>query len=146
MQRPGSWSTSLADPVPFVPVDPKGIPNGQTTFAPFIFGSRPELWQTVFGPNIDDTSSDPYTLSLLSTLLAFQNPQIIIEVGTYRGWGTATLAETLRVYDLPGHLWSCDPVDHGVQQMLDQAELSAIIYLTHLVRSPINGSWVRFRK
>jgi len=136
----------LADPVPFVPVDPKGIPNGQTTFAPFIFGSRPELWQTVFGPNIDDTSSDPYTLSLLSTLLAFQNPQIIIEVGTYRGWGTATLAETLRVYDLPGHLWSCDPVDHGVQQMLDQAELSAIIYLTHLVRSPINGSWVRFRK
>lgn len=69
-------------------------------------------------------SSDPRTLNLLSDLIRFTEPQVIVEVGTYRGWGTATFAETLRTYNLPGHVWSCDPVDHGVSQMLKQAELS----------------------
>jgi len=120
----------LGSPV-YVPVDPKGVPTDRVTFAPTIFGSRPELWQRLFGPCVDEMTSDPQTLNILSTLVSFLAPQVIVEVGTYRGWGTVALAETLRVFELPGHIWSCDPVDHGVQQLLDQSELSTFVTLVH---------------
>jgi predicted O-methyltransferase YrrM len=121
----------LIDSPAYLPVDPKGVPTEKTVFAPYIFGSRAEVWQKIFGPNIDEMTSDPRTFNLLSTLLVYAEPKTIVEVGTYRGWGTATLAETLRVYDLPGHVWSCDPVDHGVHEMLDQASLSDRVTLVH---------------
>jgi len=113
----------------YLPSDPKGVPTNTTSFAPYIFFSRPDFWREALGPNIDDTSSDPRTLNFLSDLIAFTEPQTIVEVGTYRGWGTATLAETLRVYNLPGHVWSCDPTDHGVIHMLETAELSTYVTL-----------------
>lgn len=115
----------------YAPVDPKGIPTGKTVFAPTVFGHRPDLWWDLFGPTIDEMTSDPRTLDLLANLLCFTNPQVIVEVGTYRGWGTATLAETLRVYELSGHIWSCDPIDHGVAQMLENAGLSEKVTLIH---------------
>lgn len=116
--------THVAPPVPeYVPVDPRGQPTGKTIFAPYIFGARTDLWTTLLGGSVDEMTSAPQTLNLLSTLVAFTSPQVLVEVGTYRGWGTACLAETLHLYGLPGHLWSCDPVDHGVSQMLRQAEL-----------------------
>src|SRR5882672_3625935 len=98
----------------YVQVDQNGIPTDRIVFAPYIFGARIELWREVVGGKIDEMTSDPRTLNLLSTLVGFLEPEVIVEVGTYRGWGTATLAETLHVYGLPGHIWSCDPVDHGV--------------------------------
>lgn len=115
----------------YVPVDPKGVNTGRTTYAPTIFGSRPDLWQTLMGPTIDEMTSDPMTLNVLSSLIQFTEPKVIVEVGTYRGWGTACFAETLRLYDLPGHIWSCDPEDHGVSQMLAQAELLDRVTLVH---------------
>lgn len=113
----------------YVPVDPRGTPTGKTVFAPYIFGARTELWTTLLGGAVDEMTSAPQTLNLLSTLVAFTTPQVLVEVGTYRGWGTACLAETLHLYGLSGHLWSCDPVDHGVQILLDQAELSTYVTL-----------------
>jgi len=113
----------------YLPSDPKGFPTDKTIFAPYIFFSRPDFWRQALGQNIDDTSSDPRTLNFLSDLIAFTEPHTIVEVGTYRGWGTAVLAETLRVYNLPGHVWSCDPIDHGVIHMLEQAELSTYVTL-----------------
>lgn len=115
----------------YVPVDPRGTPTGKTIFAPYIFGARIELWTTLLGDAVDEMTSDPRTLNLLSTLVAFTSPQVLVEVGTYRGWGTACLAETLHLYDLPGHLWSCDPIDHGVQSLLDRADLSSRVTLVH---------------
>ena len=109
--------------------DPKGTPTGRVTHAPYILSARPEFWATTLGPDIDEMTSDPKTLNLLTDLVHFTEPKTIVEVGTYRGWGTACLAETLRVYDLPGHIWSCDPVDHHVGEMLEAAELSTRVTL-----------------
>lgn len=130
MRPLASSSTCLASP-PYVPVDPKGVPTGRTTYAPFVFYARGEFWSTMFGPEIDEMTSDPLTLNVLGALIQFLEPKVIVEVGTYRGWGTAVFAETLRLYNLPGHIWSCDPVDHGVQQMLDKAELSPWVTLVN---------------
>src|SRR5213078_3515207 len=88
-----------------------------------------EIWVPILGGSIDEMSSDPKTLNLLSDLIHFTEPKVIVGVGTYRGWGTARIAETLRTYNLPGHVWSCDPVDHGVSQMLMQAQLSTRVTL-----------------
>jgi predicted O-methyltransferase YrrM len=115
--------------VPYLPCDPNSQPTGRTTFAPFVFSARPDFWHTTFGPEIDEMTSAPQTLDLLSHLIRFIGGGVVVEVGTYRGWGTAVFAETLRLYELPGHVWSCDPVDHGVQAVIDQAGFTDCVTL-----------------
>lgn len=100
----------------YIASDPKGTPTGRITHAPYILSARPDFWSETLGGKIDEMTSDPKTLNLLTDLIHFTEPETIVEVGTYRGWGTAVFAETLRVYNLPGHVWSCDPVDHNVQR------------------------------
>lgn len=110
--------------VPYRAAEPTGVPTGRLSYAPFIFCANAERWGRILGPDIDEVTSDPKTLDVLCHLLCYTQPQVLVEVGTYRGWGTACFAETLRTYCLPGHLWSCDPVDHGVATMLADAELT----------------------
>lgn len=112
-------------------IDPRSSVTGEVTRAPTILGVQGALWSSLFGTKIDDTTSDPRMLDVLSALVSFTAPQVIVEAGTYRGWGLMTLAETLRVYDLPGHVWSADPVDYGVQELVDQAGLTDRVTLIH---------------
>lgn len=89
-----------------------------------------ETWGPLLNGRLDEMTSDPRTLDILSSLVAYTQPKIIVEVGTYRGIGTATLAETL--YDLPdSHIWSCDPVDFQVGEALAQAGLTDRVTLVH---------------
>src|SRR5438874_7639398 len=99
-----------AELAPWEPADPKGKSTGKYVMMPAIFCATAARWQPILGPAIDEMTSDPRTLDLLSALVVFSEPPVIVEVGTYRGWGTAILAETLRFNHIPGHVWSCDPV------------------------------------
>lgn len=87
-----------------------------------------ETWGPLLNGRLDEMTSDPRTLDVLSSLIAYAQPKVIVEVGTYRGIGTATFAETL--YDMPdSHIWSCDPIDFDVQDMLNRANLAERVTL-----------------
>lgn len=110
--------------VPYNPVDPTGKNTDRVAMMPNMFCAHAEKWAPILGTAIDEMTSDPRTLDLLSAMLPVLEPKVIVEVGTYRGWGCALFAETLVYHRLPGHVWSCDPVDHGVQEMLDRGGLT----------------------
>jgi predicted O-methyltransferase YrrM len=92
--------------------------------APLILNLRAALWDTWLGGRVDTLTSDPATLDILSMLIRHLEARVVVEAGTYRGWGTFTMAETLRTYAIPGHVWTCDPQDYEIQEVLDGMELA----------------------
>ena len=85
-------------------VDPDQPALGTSTIAPLIFASQHDLYAALLQGAIDPMTSDPRTLDMLSMLIGFVEPKVIVEVGTYRGIGTVAMAETLRFHNLPGHI------------------------------------------
>lgn len=114
-------------------VDPSTLAGGdlKRVLAPLVFGQRHTLWSELLVDGIDQMSSDVRTLDLLSLLVAFTEPRTIVEVGTYRGIGTAVLAETLNLFEIPGHVLTCDPTDFHVPEMLKAAALDSLVTYVH---------------
>ena len=95
--------------------------------APIILNLRAAEWDAKLGGRIDTNTSDPATLDVLSMLIRHLEAKVIVEAGTYRGWGSFTMAETLKAYNLDGHIWTCDPVDYEVHEVLDDMDLASYV-------------------
>lgn len=108
----------------WIAAEPTDAPTLRAVFAPLLMCARWSVWEPLLNGLIDEMSSDPRTLDVLSTLIAYTEPKIIVEVGTYRGIGTATFAETLAFHRMDGHIWTCDPADYQVDEMLTRAGLN----------------------
>lgn len=111
-----------------------GEPEKQDTIllAPLMMCLRQDIWGPILDGAIDSYTSDPLTLDLLADLIRHLNAKVVLEVGTYRGWGTFTMAEALRLQEQnPGHLWTCDPVDYEVQEVLDKTGLAPFVSYHH---------------
>ena len=98
-----------------------GQRTGRAVARPFLWMLREE-WNPIV--EVDEMSSDLRTLDLLSMLIIYQQPKVIVEIGTYRGLGAATFAEALRTYEMDGHVYTCDPVDYEVPQFLETMGLT----------------------
>ena len=76
-------------------------------------------------PPFDDMATDVETLSLLSALVCYERPTVAVEAGTYRGHGALYMAAALKGGDIPGHVWTADPIDCGFSAFLSTHDLSA---------------------
>lgn len=88
--------------------------------------SEPEpryILPTLSFPKWDDMALHVGMPYLLSGLIAALQPKVVVEAGTYRGHGTLAIAHTLHTIR-NGHLWTADPFDHGVADLLQQAGLA----------------------
>ena len=93
-------------------IDPKDAATGEIVLLPLMLCHRP-IFKELIGGTINGMTSDPRTVDVLCHLIAFTTPKVIVEVGTYKGIGTAAMAETLNVFGLhESHVWTCDPVDY----------------------------------
>lgn len=106
-------------------------PEGLTIAAPVILNLRAAEWDAKLGGKIDTETSDPATLDVLSMLIRHLEAKIIVEAGTYRGWGSFTMAETLKAYDIAGHIWTADPIDYEVHEVLEGMGLASYVTYTH---------------
>ena len=113
----------------WIATDPKDQSLGTTVLLPIMFNNRLPLYVGLLNGRIDQMTSDPRTLDILCQLIAFTEPKVVVEVGTYRGIGTVALAETLRVFDIPGHIWICDPTDYSVGELLQRTNLESCVTL-----------------
>jgi predicted O-methyltransferase YrrM len=109
-------------------IGPDARPIGDV-IAPMAFHYRRAVFEQFLG-SIDDTSSDCRTIDLLCTLLVSLNPAVIAEVGTYRGFGTLAMAETVRQFKLNSHIWTCDPTDYETEELYAKAGLQT--YVTYV--------------
>jgi predicted O-methyltransferase YrrM len=107
------------------PGDP--VDAGFSVAAPLILNLRAPEWDAKLGGRIDTQTSDPATLDVLSMLIRHMEAKVIVEAGTYRGWGSFTMAETLKAYNIAGHIWTCDPVDFEVHEILDAMGLGEYV-------------------
>lgn len=73
-------------------------------------------------PPLDSTASDPRVLELLRALVRIERPAVCLEAGTYRGHAAVAIGEALRENG-EGTLYTADPVDHGVLELLGALEL-----------------------
>lgn len=62
-------------------------------------------------------NSDPQTLDLLCMWVAFLEPKVMVEAGTYRGHTALAIGEIIRKLKIPGVLYTADPVDEGVAEL-----------------------------
>lgn len=62
-------------------------------------------------PDFDEYASDPRTVDLLCSLVAFTDPQVIVEAGTYLGHTSLALAHVIKECGLRGHVWTADVYD-----------------------------------
>lgn len=105
-----------------------GTVTGDTTIqAPIVLNLRAAAWDAWLGGRIDTLTSDPATLDILSMLIRHLEATVVVEAGTYRGWGTFTMAETMKAYEIPGHVWTCDPFDYEIHEVLDGMDLTGYV-------------------
>lgn len=109
------------------------VENDVIIQAPLILNLRAAAWDVWLGGRIDTYTSDPATLDVLSMLIRHLDAKVIVEAGTYRGWGAFTMAETLKAYGIPGHVWTCDPMDYEVHEVLDGMELAEYVTYQKMV-------------
>ena len=134
----------------WIPIAPEDKSLGTTVLLPIMFNNRLPLYVSLLAGHIDQMTSDPRTLDILCNLIAFTEPQVVVEVGTYRGIGTAAMAETLKVFDVKGHIWTCDPVDYDVADLLQRTDLESCVtfvqgtfeYLIPQLPSPMNFCYI----
>ncbi len=101
--------------------------DGVITQAPIILNLRAAEWDAKLCGKIDTQTSDPATLDVLCMLIRHMEAKVIVEAGTYRGWGSFTMAETLKAYNVDGHIWTCDPVDYEVHEVLESMDLGSYV-------------------
>ncbi|HKR54835.1 MAG TPA: class I SAM-dependent methyltransferase [Gemmatimonadales bacterium] len=106
-------------------------PEGLTIAAPVILNLRAAEWDQRLGGKIDTETSDPATLDVLSMLVRHLEATVIVEAGTYRGWGSFTMAETLKAYGVDGHIWTADPIDYEIHEVLEGMGLADYVTYTH---------------
>lgn len=99
--------------------------------APLFLCFRSEAWAKYLDGAIDSYTSDPLTLDVLAVLIRHLDAKVILEVGTYRGWGAFTMAEALKASESSGHIWTCDPVDYEIQEVLDDMDLASYVTYHH---------------
>lgn len=95
--------------------------------APIILNLRGPDWDRWLQGKIDTLTSDPATIDMLCMLLRHLDAKVIVEAGTYRGWGAFSMAETLKAYGIDGHIWTCDPVDYEVHEVLEGMGLDGYV-------------------
>ena len=101
-------------------------------------------------PPFDDMATDVETLSLLSALVCYERPTVAVEAGTYRGHDALYMAAALKGGDIPGHVWTADPVDYGFSAFLGTHELREYVTahqvtfeeMLPLVPTPIDFAFV----
>ena len=78
-------------------------------------------------PPLDDGATDIETLDLLAQLVRYERPARVVEAGTYRGHGALVMAAALRANGIEGHVWTADPVDHGIGPYISANNLGALL-------------------
>jgi predicted O-methyltransferase YrrM len=79
-------------------------------------------WHGVL-PTLDDTASDMATVDLACMLAVFLAPKVIVEAGTYKGHMVTALAQTLSYVRHPATIYTADPEDHGVKELVAGSEV-----------------------
>jgi len=111
----------------------EAVLSDTTIAAPLVLNLRAAAWNERLGGRIDTLTSDPATLDILSMLIRHLEAKVVVEAGTYRGWGAFTMAETMKAYGIDGHVWTCDPVDYEVHEVLESMELQSYVTYTQEV-------------
>ena len=104
---------------------------GKEVQAPLILNLRAAEWDAKLQGKIDTYTSDPLTLDLLTVLIRHLDAQVIVEAGTYRGWGAFTMAEALKASGSTGHIWTSDPTDYEVTEILRAMSLDTYVTYHH---------------
>lgn len=77
-------------------------------------------------PPFDSTASSPETVELLRALVRFEKPQVALELGTYKGHAALAIGKALKDNGR-GNLYTCDPVDHGVRELVREYGLEEYV-------------------
>jgi len=70
----------------------------------------------------DTEATEQEICELLAALVRVRKPTVVVEAGTYRGHGALYMADTCRRNGV-GHVYTFDPVDHGLQYWLAKNSL-----------------------
>lgn len=103
-------------------------------YRPFLRPAAAEAMNAaIFGENFAG-STDPSALSLLVTFCAITQPMRMLELGTFHGFSTMTIAEILATNRRPGILCSVEPMQEyqeRAKEFVAQAGLSSTVRFIH---------------
>jgi predicted O-methyltransferase YrrM len=99
-----------------------GLPGGVTTI---------RTWHGVLSET-DLEASAPANIDLACMLIAFQEPKVVVEAGTFRGHFAFAAANILRQIE-SGMVYTADPVD-GTSELLTQPMAQRLLPYLHVHR------------
>ncbi len=73
-------------------------------------------------PAWDVTATSREQCDLLRALIGVLRPEVVVEAGTYKGHAAFFMGHSLSDIGA-GHLWTADPIDHGVARLVREWRL-----------------------